>query len=107
MTDMNYTERDWKLFRERIAAWQESYMDKLCREYVDILSASGSSANRFWTIEKRIKQDQKKIGVCAEMSRSKLIFNIASLIREGAISMDDLDGFSEKLKESVLFLAGW
>lgn len=29
MTDMNYTERDWKLFRERIAAWQESYIPSM------------------------------------------------------------------------------
>lgn len=101
MLNDNYSEGDWKLFKKRIAGWQENYMNKLCREYADILSASGSSAERFWTIEKRIKQDRKKVGVIAEMSRSKMLFNILSLIKEDAISVEDLDGFSEKLKDTV------
>lgn len=35
------------------------------------------------------------------MSRSSMIFNIISLINEGAIEMDDLEGFSEDLQDMV------
>ena len=35
------------------------------------------------------------------MSRSKLIFNIISLINEGAINFEDLEEFSDELKETI------
>ncbi len=34
---MSYKESDWKLFRKLIPDWQERYMTKLCKEYIDIL----------------------------------------------------------------------
>lgn len=60
MPNMNYPESDWKLFRSKISDWQEAYMEKLCKEYIDILSADGSSADRFWAVEERIKEIGKK-----------------------------------------------
>ena len=104
---MNYPESDWKLFRSKISDWQENYMEKLCKEYVDILSTSGSSADRFWAIEKRIKEDKKKVGVSAEMRRSEMFYNIVSLIREGTITLDDLEGFSEELRKAAEASMNW
>ena len=101
MPNMNYPKSDWKLFRSKIADWQEAYMEKLCKEYADILSSGGSSAKRFWTVEERMNEDKKKVGVRVEMRRSLLFYNIVSLIQEGAISMEDLDGFSEELKRDA------
>ena len=40
-------------------------------------------------------------GVQLEMSRSKLIDNIISLISDGAISFENLEEFSDELKETV------
>ena len=104
---MNYPESDWKLFRSKIADWQEAYMEKLCKEHADILSAGGSSAKRFWTVEERMNEDKKKVGVRVEMRRSLLLDNIVSLIQEGAISMEDLDGFSEELKRDAEINTNW
>ena len=36
-----------------------------------------------------------------EMSRSRMRMNIIALLKEGAIDLDDLDGFSEEFIESV------
>ena len=33
-----FNESDWKLFRQRIAVWQENHMERLCREYIELLS---------------------------------------------------------------------
>lgn len=107
MPNMNYPESDWKLFRSKISDWQEAYMEKLCKEYIDILSADGSSADRFWAVEERIKGDRKKVGVRAEIRRSQMFYNIVSLIREGAISLEDLDGFSEELKQAAEAIMNW
>ena len=79
-------------------------MNRLCREYIDLLSSDIKASNRFWELEKRIKDDRKKTGVVATMSRSKMIFNIVNLVYDGAISMDDLEEFSDDVKESVRML---
>ena len=95
------SKKDWKLFRSKIADWQESYMDKLNREYIAILSEDADPSDKFWKLEKRIKEDKKKAGVQMRMSRSNLIYNLISLINEGAISFEDLEDFSDGLKETV------
>ena len=99
-----FSEKDWKLFRKKLPGWQEAYMNRLCREYIDLLSSDIKASNRFWELEKRIKDDRKKTGVVATMSRSKMIFNIVNLVYDGAISMDDLEEFSDDVKESVRML---
>ncbi len=35
------------------------------------------------------------------MRRSNLIYNLLSLLNEGAISLSDLEGFSEELLETI------
>ena len=97
----NFSEKDWKLFRKKITDWQEGYMERLCKEYINLLSSDINASDRFWELEKRIKADRKKTGVIATMSRSQMIFNIASLVNDGAINMDDLEEFSDDLKEAV------
>ena len=100
MSDVN--EKDWKLFRKRLPDWQEAYMDKLCRQYIRILTEDSNPSERFWTLEEKINQDKMDAGVqLEEMSRSKMRMNMIELLKEGAISLDDLDGFSEEFIESV------
>lgn len=100
-----YTEADWKLFKGRIAEWQESYMEKLNRGYIELLSSDAPASERFWELEKSIKHDRRDAGVCLVMRRSALASDLARLLSEGAITADDLDGFSVQLKEAVLSLA--
>lgn len=101
MQEQRFTEKDWKLFRSKIADWQESFMDRLNREYIAILSEDANPSDKFWKLDKRIKEDRKKAGVQVRMSRSNLIYNIISLLNEGAISFEDLEDFSDGLKETV------
>ena len=72
-------------------------MEKLNEEYVALLTADADAADKFWALEKRIREDRQKVGVCAEMRRSRVIWNLISLANEGAISRADLDGFSEEV----------
>lgn len=94
-------EKDWKLFRKLLPEWQEAYMEKLCKEYAGILASGSNASDKFWELEKRINKDKKDTGVSARMSRSMMLENITSLLLEGAITVDDLDGFSEELVEIV------
>lgn len=101
MQEQRFTEKDWKLFRSKIADWQESYMDRLNGQYMEILSENANPSDKFWKLDKRIKEDKKKAGVQVRMSRSNLIYNIISLLNEGAINFEDLEDFSDGLKETV------
>lgn len=99
---MEISKRDWKLFREKIADWQERYMDRLNKEYIELLSKEGGNpSDKFWALEKRIKRDRKKPGVMLEMEKSETIYNIVMLIQDKVISFEDLDEFSDGLKAAV------
>ncbi len=93
--------RDWKLYREKIGGWQENYMEKLIKEYADYLCNDLPASTKFWEIEKRIKRDRKTPGVCIELKKSDMFWDIAGLIHGKVISMDDQEEFSDDLKEAV------
>lgn len=96
---MGVNESDWKLFRKRLPEWQERHMGKLVREYAGILAGPDLASDKFWTLEKRIRKDKKHVGVVAEMSRSEMFFNLLELLRDGVITLEELDGFSDELRE--------
>ena len=81
-------------------------MDKLNKEYMEILSGEGNPADKFWKLEERIKEDKKDCGVQCRMSRSNQLFIMMSLIKEGAITLDDLEDFSDDLKSAIGYFEG-
>lgn len=101
MQRQGFTEKDWKLFRSKSVGWQEAYMDRLTKEYLEILNGDAAPSTKFWTLEKRLRTDQKKAGVSVEMRRSMLLNNLISLINERAIRFEDLEEFSDELRETI------
>ena len=97
-------ESDWRLFRSRLPGWQEAYMERLNREYISLLSGPGSAADKFWELDKRLKEDKQSTGVVADMRRSMMDINIMNLLFDGVIELSDLDGFSEELLEKMAFM---
>ena len=97
MTDEN----DWKLFRKKLPQWQERHMQKLLNDYASIIASSGHASDKFWRLEKRLRKDVRHTGVSAEMRRSRMHINISRLLDEGAITADDLEDFSDDMKEYV------
>lgn len=98
------SKRDWKLYREKIGDWQEHYMEKLVKEYADYLCSDLPASTKFWEMEKRIRRDRKTPGVCIELRKSDMFWDIAGLINDKVISMDDLEEFSDDLKEAVALI---
>ena len=95
---------DWKLFRERVPEWQENYMERLIKKYIKLLSSPGNASDHFWELDKRIKTDRKHPGVILEMRKSEAIWDIAILINKKVITLNDLEGFSQELIDSVVEL---
>ena len=99
-----FPEKDWKLFRSKIADWQEAYMDRLNHEYIELLSGGEDPSTKFWALVDRIKDDRHRVGVTVRMSRSEMIYIIAELVRDEAITLDDLEEFSEDCKDAIKML---
>ena len=95
-------EKDWKLFRKLLPGWQEAYMERLTMEYIELLSSDRQASDKFRELDKRIKQDKRCTGVLArDVKRSNMFQLIINLIYEEAISEDDLNEFSEDLRDAV------
>lgn len=105
MTDNIITEKDWKLFRKMLPTWQERYMENLINDYEAILASDADASDKFWKLEGRIRKDKKKSGVCVtDMSRSQMFANIMVMLDEKVITLEDLEGFSDSLRERLEFL---
>ncbi len=98
-------EKDWKLLRSRLPGWQEAYMDKLNHEYMAILGGEGRPSEKFWKLHDRIRQDIYSSGVKVVMKRSNMKIILMNLLEEGVITADDLEGFSDELRELLLAFA--
>ena len=99
---MDISKKDWKLFRERLSGWQEKYMEGLVKEYANFLNDDTKPASeKFWELEKRMKEDKHHLGVIMEMRKSEVIWDIVRLIRLKVIAYDDLSEFSGELRQEV------
>lgn len=70
---------------------------------------TGNFANpsdKFWALEDRIRKDRKSPGVVIDMRRSEMIYDLAGLIHDKVIGFEDLEGFSDGLKEAVKLVLG-
>ncbi|MCH4208217.1 MAG: multidrug transporter [Solobacterium sp.] len=94
---MECSKQDWNLYREKLKEWQERYMARLDQEYIELLQSDQPASSRFWALNQRIQQDQKKTGVQAELKKSTVVYQLAELLSYGAITEEDLAGFSEEL----------
>ena len=66
-------------------------MERLVKEYIELLSGDGQASDKFWKLDKRIKQDKRRTGVLArDVKLSNMFQLIIDLIYEEAISEDDL-----------------
>ena len=87
------SKRDWLLFRNKVAGWQEAY--------IELLRGDDSEADKFWKLCKRIREDRRCAGVQISMRGSDPLPIICRMINEGVITLGDLDEFSAELREAV------
>jgi hypothetical protein len=101
---MEPSKKDWKLFREKLPGWQESYMEKLVMEYKEFVSEDIPASTKFWELEKKIKLGKKQPGVILERNKRNMVIYIIRLLNDKVITMNDLLDFSDELRENIMFL---
>lgn len=57
---------------------------------------------QFWKLNQLLKEDKQKTGIQVEASHSKLNQILLNLLYKGAITKEDLTGFSDELVAQVL-----
>lgn len=95
------SKQDWKLFQEKVPVWQEKYMERLVRKYIEFLGSDNPASSKFWELEKMIKEDKKNSGVQMELRKSEVVWDILMMLRDEVITKDDLAGFSAGLIDTV------
>ena len=101
---MEISKQDWLLFRKKIGELQEAYMEKQILEYAELLRSKSLASEMFWKLEKRIKNDKRSRGVVLEIRKQNVIYDLAAMILDGIITLDDLEDFSDDLKDAVRFM---
>jgi len=92
---------DWHLFQTLLPQWQEAYTARLCDEYAAILTGPYRGSDVFWEVKRLIRKDKKRLNAMAEVEKQEMPLIIAELLREGAITKEDLAQFSLGLRERV------
>jgi hypothetical protein len=101
---MNHVnENDWKIFRDMAPVIRERYLSKRNQELLDILGDDQQShTERFWDVEERSNEIAKILRECLDgHSRSKMRLFMMVMLRHGMMTDDDLNKFSEELRERL------
>ena len=99
MSQYEFKESDWKLFRKKYEEWIESFLERCCSEYAAILGSDMPAVDRFNEVAERIENDSRKTEFAIRNSREQMTANIFHLVENDVIEIDDLEGFSEELQE--------
>lgn len=92
--DERFTEKDWKLFRQKVILWQEQYMEQLNGKYIDILNKIKMTLTNFRN------QNIESNGIQLD-SRRSTVMNILKLLNDCVIETQDLEKFSETVKNTI------
>ena len=72
---------------------------QLIDQYVEMLNGDSEASSRFWALEERLNRDKLSSGVIAnDIRRRTMHSEIANLLIDSVITLDDLDGFTEDIK---------
>ena len=75
--------------------------DKLNHQYIDLLNGNGLTSDKFWELNRRIREDRKSLGVQMELRKTDLPYTLVNLLHEKIITEDDLKQFSNVLQDAV------
>ena len=70
-------------------------------KHAEILSRESSASDNFRELEKRIRNDKKSPGVIITLSKQNMVSNLIVLINQEVIGFENLEGFSDEVKEIV------
>jgi hypothetical protein len=94
---------DWKKFRAIVPELRERYLRDRNTELISILEGEAlSPTEKFWTASERIEEIGGILRTCLDdHRRSNMIHSLRLMYRHKMISDEDLNGFSEEVRECI------
>ena len=71
-------------------------------EYGKIIEEEKNPSSRFWELHDKINLDKKKTGVQLVLNKKDVEYHLLMLLKEKAITINDLDVFSNEWKEYII-----
>jgi hypothetical protein len=97
-------ESDWKYFKELVPSARERFLQCSNEELLAILSQKDKTSTEiFWEAKNRIDEQADILEGCLrDYSRSKMWTSILTMRQYGLIRDQDLEPFSDSLRQDVL-----
>ena len=101
-------ESDWKIFRGRVPAWRERYLEKINREVLAIVTEGGRTpTERFWNAKEKMDEQAKVLAsLLDDYSRSTMFRTLWSMHLQGFVVDEDLEEFSRELRDEICRVVG-
>lgn len=96
-------ESDWKRFRKIVPDLRERYLEEKNANFVKSLTSfKKTPTERFWDTLEMMEKEERILVECLDgHSRSKQFFYMALMCRYGMLKKEDLEGFSEELRQDM------
>ncbi len=103
MTNHQPAESDWKRFRAIVPELRGRYLSGRNAELIAIFqSESLTPTEKFWTASERIKEVGSILRSCLDdHRRSTMIHALRLMVHHQMITDEDLNGFSEELRDQI------
>lgn len=101
-------ESDWKRFRDKAEELRERYLAETNPRLVAMLiDPVKTPTERFWDTFEEMKKEKRILEDCLDgHSRSKMFGFMCSMLRCGMLKEEDLNEFSEELREQLIAVVG-
>lgn len=103
MTQNQPQESDWKKFRALVPEWRERYLRDRNAELIAIFhDESLTPTDQFWNANERMREIGKILRSCLDDHRRSMLMPTLFLMhRHQMIRDEDLEGFSEDVREWI------
>lgn len=100
---MDTSTSDWRVFRRRVPEWRERYLRLRNEELVGLLRDEAlTPTERFWRAKDQMDEEARVLRACLDgHSKRKMMWYVSLMYDHGMLGDDDLDEFSEELREAV------
>jgi hypothetical protein len=105
MTNNEPAESDWKMFRSIVPALRERYLRARNTELMAVFqSESLTPTEQFWKVNKRMEEIGGILRTCLDgHRRSQMMHAMRLMHHHQMITDEDLNGFSEEVRERIAF----
>lgn len=100
-------EKDWKYWRKVSQVALERYCSKVLQDAAQLEHGEGSAHSRYLALFKLLNERDRKMGLVFDgQRRSNAFTQVATAVRKGILTREELSGFSEGTQAALALALG-